>query len=662
VARTESRPSFSELVREPRSRLRAGLAILLVALAVAAVLLLTRGGDGEPVDDPDAARIAQAAGASSRTRATGDGADPGAEPSAGSSTRAASVPSHAPRVVSAAGAQGSVAGEVRSREGGTPVAGAELSFERDGVLASVITHADGSYLFAPERPGSWRLVSVAAEGYLPFAPEWGESAVSLRVLEGKQVEGATLWLRPAVLYTGVVLRPDGKPAPGADVRLFAASTDAALMPLHDRFRSDARGEFSFRAPPGSVLEARHARWGKGRTRLEFSTEVSHRLSIQLAAGDEAARAEDALSIEGVVRGPDGAPLEDAVVRASRAGGAFIAGHVDAPLHAASDAEGRYRIDGLEAGDYRVSASRAYLAPASLARVAAGTRADLELSAGGKLVGVVGDGVAPLASFTVQAFVRRGPLATELVRSVAAIDASGRFALTGLPPGPLLVSVAAPGYAPALDLAVSIRAEPAPPAELRVLLERGARLAGRVVDAETRQPIAGASVRLDGRAGRDGEAPLEAMVQSDARGAFVLEGVRAGSAAIMVAAAEHHARVLAGIEVRAGVATPELEVALRPTETDETPKLELAGLGLVLAARDDALMVGGLAPGGGGAEAGIEVGDGIVAVAGRLVTELGFEAAIAAIRGPENSQIALGIRRRAGGEPVTVVARRKLVRM
>jgi hypothetical protein len=42
-------------------------------------------------------------------------------------------------------------------------------------------------------------------------------------------------------------------------------------------------------------------------------------------------------------------------------------------------------------------------------------------------------------------------------------------------------------------------------------------------------------------------------------------------------------------------------------------------------------------------------------------ELGFEGAIAALRGPENSTVAVGVRRRDGGT-ANVVAHRRIVRM
>jgi hypothetical protein len=120
------------------------------------------------------------------------------------------------RVVRAPGeAAGSVEGAVRSRADGSAVAGAELTFERDGVVVAATSGSDGRYRFEAPRDGTWQLATVAAQGFLPFAPEWGQSSVSVQALKGKRIEGATLWLEPAVEYTGLVLGADDKPVRGA---------------------------------------------------------------------------------------------------------------------------------------------------------------------------------------------------------------------------------------------------------------------------------------------------------------------------------------------------------------------------------------------------------------------------------------------------------------
>jgi hypothetical protein len=626
----------------------------LAALLLAGLWALWR--NAEPASEPEAA-AAQHTTPRHRERGSLLTGDPGDAHHAGEQAGKGEQGPALARVVAAPGAHaGSIEGEVRSSADGKPIAHAELTFEKDGVLVSELTSADGRYHFAPQQPGSWRLSTLSADGFLPFAPAWGQNTVRFEVLPGKRIAGATLFLEPATDYLGEVRGPDEKPVSGAEVRLFAPATDAALMPLHDVFHSDARGEFHFRAPRDAVLEARHPRLGRGRARIDFAEEVSAHVVIRLSGTREVLS--KALDISGHVLDREGQAVEGAVVTAEPT--APPEGHEPGlPVFATSDEEGFFRLTPVDPGRYNVLASHGELAPDSVDDVPAGSHdVRLELGSGGRVVGTVRSREgAPIPSFTVHVWQKLGPIATRLVRSLAVLDAEGRFAVQGLPASPLLLGVEAQGHAPSADLPFSAQ-ESGPPATLQVVLDRGFRLAGVVLDAASKSPLGGARVTLEGRGNTEAE-PTRSTTQSDARGSFVIDGVNAGQVSLFVAARDHHARILGGIAVPS--AAP-VTVELRATERDEKPKLELAGLGLVLSARDDALVVLDMAPKGGGAEAGMQVGDGIVAVAGTPVSELGFAGAIAQLRGPENTSIVLSVRRKQGTEPVDMVVFLRLVRM
>ena len=123
--------------------------------------------------------------------------------------------------------------------------------------------------------------------------------------------------------------------------------------------------------------------------------------------------------------------------------------------------------------------------------------------------------------------------------------------------------------------------------------------------------------------------------------------------LYVGADGHHSRVLSGIPVRPNTQPPEPQlIDLRKTAKDEEPKVEVVGIGAVLAARDDALMLGVVMPGGGAAEAGLVPGDAVVSIDATPVVQLGFSESIQRIRGPENSRVVLGIRRGVGGDAGT----------
>jgi C-terminal processing protease CtpA/Prc len=105
----------------------------------------------------------------------------------------------------------------------------------------------------------------------------------------------------------------------------------------------------------------------------------------------------------------------------------------------------------------------------------------------------------------------------------------------------------------------------------------------------------------------------------------------------------------------------VSVELTPAAEGEEPRVELAGIGVVLQIAGDGLRVARVAPGGGAAEVGIAAGDEILFVDGRPVAEVGFKGAIDMIRGPEGSTVILGMRRAGEGPVVPVPVPRRLVR-
>src|SRR5512142_2607881 len=60
-------------------------------------------------------------------------------------------------------------GRVVDAETRAGVAGAELTFSRGGLAATVHADARGAFLFRPPSPGRWQLAVVTGEGHLPFA-------------------------------------------------------------------------------------------------------------------------------------------------------------------------------------------------------------------------------------------------------------------------------------------------------------------------------------------------------------------------------------------------------------------------------------------------------------------------------------------------------------
>jgi C-terminal processing protease CtpA/Prc len=112
-----------------------------------------------------------------------------------------------------------------------------------------------------------------------------------------------------------------------------------------------------------------------------------------------------------------------------------------------------------------------------------------------------------------------------------------------------------------------------------------------------------------------------------------------------------------VVAKEGQSTP-VQIELTPLQPGEEPKVELVGIGAVLKADGDAILLVQPVAGGGAAEAGLQPMDEIVSVDGQGVALLGFNGAVEAIRGPENTTVRLEVRR--GGQVGTYdVPRRAL---
>jgi hypothetical protein len=261
------------------------------------------------------------------------------------------------------------------------------------------------------------------------------------------------------------------------------------------------------------------------------------------------------------------------------------------------------------------------------------------------------------------FARQSPLRRVAQRSLSVAAPGGCYALDDLSPGPAAVVFSAPGYAPSDEVRVEIPApqgdSPGAEAVADGRMEAGGRVLGRVVDEASGAPLAGALLSVEGSlASAASTFPVLAQAETAADGTFTLSGLPRRSS-VHVAAEGHHARILGGVETGPGETRGPLQVALRAVEPGEAPRTELAGIGLQLAPEGPALMVTGVVPGGGAAEAGLARGDLILAVEGRSVDDLGFSGAIDAIRGPEGTVVRLTVQR--DGAAREVVAPRRIVR-
>lgn len=195
-------------------------------------------------------------------------------------------------------------------------------------------------------------------------------------------------------------------------------------------------------------------------------------------------------------------------------------------------DGQLHVPLPAAGSYEVELFPQNLAPLRLPglAVAEGQRLELgvlTLELGGGFAGQVVDATtgAPLAGAPVEA-VPAGFGAYLAVRDQAryatVTDATGSFALGGVPVGRYLLKVSAPGLAPAWRMASVSEEKPSPLSTW--LLEKGTPLEGEVLDAQG-NPLGEAELRLRDPACEYAEA-LE-KVTADAQGHFRFPAVASG---------------------------------------------------------------------------------------------------------------------------------------
>jgi RNA polymerase sigma factor (sigma-70 family) len=628
------------MTRAQKGVLAGALLLALLGLGVVLVAVPLRGGGGER----GVASAPAAAGTSAPGPTAATGPAPAAPTGVAMRTPAPSQLMMPARLEhDAALAHGALSGRVLNFSSGEGVGGAQVTFGGGaGGGHSVTADRDGAFRFEPPQAGVYTLAVVTAPGYLPYAPDWGTSAIALAARPGLHIRDVTVYLVPALDYTGLVVDAAGAPVAGAEVRLRTpAAGELVLAPITDRYLSDETGHFVFHAPDEALLEASKPGVGIGRARLSREAEISHRLTITLRPARDPA-AERAIHGRVVWAGADARPVPGAAVLALPEGGDGL--RTDAG--AQTGADGRFTIAGLDTGAYTVRATCSGCARAQ-ALVEAGAEAEvtLRVEAGTKVAGrVVAAGGAPVPSFTVFANRRTGPLTEETVAEATVLDGEGHFELAGLAEGDYRVRAAGFGHAvsPPVDVHLT-RGEEA--SEVVITAPAGGTIYGRVIERGSGKPLELARVSVDSSAGNGNSAvPLVANTLTDARGEFELGGIPPGLRSAVAAAYGHHVLMRSGLAIDDGGRTGPLVFELSATRDGEAPTFELFGVGASLAAADDTLLIQRVIADGGAARAGLVAGDAILRIDGVPVTALGLDDSIQRIRGPEGSVVVLAVRR------------------
>jgi len=541
---------------------------------------------------------------------------------------------------------GLVTGRVINWSTGDGVDGADLTFTGDGGATTVRSRAGGVFELAPGAPGHFVLTTISAPGFLPYAPELLHSSVHVEVIEDRAVRGITVFLFPAVDYTGKVVDDKGKPVAGAKVRLLGTPTgEQAIEKLETEWTSDKDGKFVFHAADDAVLEAVR---GNQRGFAVLNGDVAITKLLEIAIGNTPARDR---TITGRVL-EAGKPVANVLVRAEPE--ELGRQHTRSVSFATTNADGSFALEDLDDGSYSLTTQAEGYASTFLEPVLGGARdVVLALDRGQAITGrVVNTGADPVAAYTLLAFKRLGARrALVLARSV--VDATGRFEIR-VPPGEYDLQASSSGWAPS-ELVVAKAGD----REVELTVSEGATLRGQVLAADGSGPIPYARIMREARGGGASAQPANAGTVTRMDGTFELAGIPPGPLSITIGAGGFHPKIEAGITASDGARLGPLTINLIKLKPGEKPSLELVGIGVKLIAGNEGLTVEMVIPDGGAANAGIVAGDEVLAVDGLPTTELGIDGAVAKIRGVEGTTVTVTLRR--GGKPVQLVVTRKKLR-
>lgn len=357
-------------------------------------------------------------------------------------------------------------------------------------------------------------------------------------------------------------------------------------------------------------------------------------------------------VTGTVLDPDGKPVK----------GAFVGcDDRDKELATSTDADGHFKLASQAAGCLAVSHHPDFT-PSERMALVAGRDNTIRLRAAGGIEGVVVDEKGtPLPSYliAIESFMGTGEAAetippTGQARTIQ--DARGAFLWDGLAPGKYVLTASAEGRPPARSAQIEVEAARITH-HVRIVLSRGGTITGKVIDAETHKPIAGAVVALD--AATSTTANSIAPGRSDESGAFTLEGTPAGPFSIRVSSDSYRTRTISGLTTRGGAPlVQDVELTLRGDGGADT---EMAGVGAILVPQPRGVAVSWLVPNGPAQAAGLQVGDIISRIDGTDAQGMAMTDCVQRLRGPEGSRVSVVVSREGAGSVEIVVTRKNIVR-
>lgn len=478
-------------------------------------------------------------------------------------TKADDKPTSEPIEIALSKPPGSMRGWVQTPQGDfLGEATVRLEFEdlkKDGLPAPIIratSTALGVFDLPKVPPGSWTVVAEHPD----FAPG---ARKGVRVRSGEVTDGIAVAVVATSTITGTVKSSAGLLIDGAELRLSRrlVTVDPAKDEVvrHDfeyaSTKTNAKGEFTFEkaAIGAGVIDATYPGYASHREEFTLTRDQKLALAIELEA---------AAAIGGTVRTTSGRLIAAADIEVTDPS------LKDWKATAKSDATGQFLVGGLRnERAYRLTAKRENFAPAGPIEIMSGTLQNIVvLDAGGALTGTVRDYNTRNAVEGIAVVIESTGGAFPIIRRTTS-EADGYYGFGLLPAGTYDVRVdsATLTSEPRLGVAVKL-AEATQGIDLSVY--RGLRVDGIVIDAESSDRIAGATVDLASKSGPGLLKGALTKATTDEIGAFAFENLPYGLFSLSATAPGYVVPLPTNSDAR-------VEVRLLPNEAVEPVTLALS---------------------------------------------------------------------------------------
>lgn len=387
---------------------------------------------------------------------------------------------------------GGIRGNVTDKVSGQAVAEARVSATPEKTAsrgAAAKTDASGAYEILSLDTGPYE-ITVKATGYMD------DRRSGIQVRAGEEATVVDVPLIPNPRIRGTVTLEGGAPAAGARIRLIPGGDSlfsSLAISMSEGFgspaaTSDAQGRYEItKGDAGKKYKVMASLSGY----IPAASE-----SFQLVSGRDQNGVDlilkKGLAISGVVTDEQRTPISGATVKAKedRKSSSVSIAAVSVGggrASAKTDAEGHFILEGIGPGTYHIEASATGYAQEKIDNITLAESAPtpkplaIVLRAGITIAGkVTDDGGKALPDVRVSAY-GRGEKGS--VRQSSKSDEDGRYEIGSLPPGSYKVTARLKGYTEGKAKDVS------PPAEnIDFTLTGGGRIAGRVVDKSSGQPI------------------------------------------------------------------------------------------------------------------------------------------------------------------------------